>query len=113
MNKALDELLNRFLLVKEAEIFLQRKLRPAKLFNKHLKLSDIRWGSHWKWNRDDSSGGLEALYVSEKNFPHHYMRKIARNDLRESTLSMEDLYETLNGSTAEKVSIRLSSLQID
>ena len=105
MKKALDELLHRFLLVKEAEAFLQDTLRPAKLFNTTLKLSDIRWGSHWKYDRSEGRGWIEALYVCEKSFPPHYMRKIERGDLLGATLSMEDLYETLNGSTAEKVSI--------
>jgi hypothetical protein len=111
MNKALDKLLERFVLVKEAESFLQAQLRPGKLYNTSLTLSDIRWGSHWVWKRDISSGWLESVYVSEKSLPINHMRKIDRSDLLVSNFTMEDLYTTLNGSTAEKVPIQFSFIQ--
>ena len=105
MKRALDELLHRFLLVKEVETFLEKKLRSSQLFKTQLKLSDIQWGSHWKYDRYESSGWIEALYVSEKNFPTKCMNRLTRTDLINSGLSIQDLYDTLNGSTAEKISI--------
>ncbi len=105
MKKALDELLHRFLLVREVETFLEKRLRDSQLFRTELKLSDIRWGSHWQYDRDLSTGWIEALYVSEKIFPKNCMNKVTSVDLINTGLSIHDLYDTLNGSTAEKISI--------
>lgn len=111
MKRALDELLHRFVLVKEVETFLEKKLRSSKLFKTQLRLSDIQWTSHWKYDRYESSGWIEALYVSEKSFPTECMNKFTQTDLINSGLSIKDLYDTLNGSTAEKVSINCTTLR--
>lgn len=98
-------MLQKLMLVKEAELYLQKRLRPANLLGTPLKLSNITWSSHWRWDRESKQGEIEAIYVREKIYKHQDMSKIDRVDMRGAAITLEEMYHALNGSTAEKVSI--------
>ena len=98
-------MLQALMLVREAEAYLQHRLRPTNLMQTPLKLSNVRWTSHWVWDRKLKRGEIEAIYVCEKNYTLQDMSKIDKLDLLGENITLEEMYQALNGSTAEKVSI--------
>ena len=99
-------MLQKLMLVKEAEAYLQRRLRPTNLIDTPLKLSHVKWTSHWRWDRNSKQGVVEAIYVCEKSYSHHQdMSRIDKLDMLDAEITLEEMYDALKGSTAEKVSI--------
>lgn len=110
MHRELDDLLSWFLLMKETEAFLRDTLRPGKLFESELKLSDISWSSHWVWDRRRKEGEVYALYIREKQSDPMFTRKIIKTDLLGRGITLEDVYKALKQSKAEKTTIDISTI---
>tara|TARA_Y100000591_G_C21315445_1_gene443018 strand:+ start:223 stop:534 length:312 start_codon:yes stop_codon:yes gene_type:complete len=103
-------MLQKLMLVKEAEAYLQRRLRPTNLLDTPLKLSHVKWTSHWRWDRELKQGEIEAIYVCEKSYTLQGMSKIDRLDMLDAGITLEEMYDALKGSTAEKISINRNRL---
>ena len=98
-------MLQKLMLVKEAEAYLQKRLRPTNLIGAPLRLSNISWSSHWQWDRMTKQGEIKAIYVREKTYNNQDMSRIDKLDMLDAGITLEEMYHALNGSTAEKVSI--------
>lgn len=101
--KYVEDLLNRFLLIKVTESILQKKLRPAELIKQTLKLNEVAWSSHWVWNRTTKCGYIDHINVKEKDTTLKEASIIKRADLKFEGISMEQLYDVLKKSAAKKI----------
>ena len=101
--KYVEDLLNRFLLIKVTESVLQKKLRPAELIEQSLRLNEVVWSSHWIWNRTTKCGYIDHINVKEKDAVLKEASIIKRSDLKFEGISMEQLYDVLKKSAAKKI----------